>query len=196
MTRFTCVLEGLPGAGKTAICESIVRDPRFANCRLLPEFLPNAGGDPEDTSYYVSIERQKSALMQNAAASIVCDRYWQSSAIYCAATAMGKRLEDLTAVRRMLHREPTYGAYVLVHLRISTETSRRRARPPSVPNSWCAPAFCERAAALYDLAFKNAETLDSDLLGKIQIETAELTPDQSAQRVCGFLSDLGFADKH
>ena len=191
MMPLTCVIEGLPGAGKTTTCQALAQSPRLRGAALLPEFLPESEGDREDISFYIENERGKSARM--AAGSepwLICDRYWQSSAIYCAATANAIALEELQAVRRMIHKTPLHGCYAFVHLQVPVEVSRARARQPSVPNQWCSPAFSQRVFALYELVYQRAQVLEPELLGKLQVPAASLCADEVAAMIEAFLLEL------
>jgi thymidylate kinase len=183
-----CVVEGLPGVGKTTLCQALAQ---ASGALVLPEFLPETEGDREDVSYYLENERNKSARMaQSQKGWVVCDRYWQSSAVYCAASCNATSFEHLVQVKDILQPKPLFGRYVYVHLHVPESVSKARAHTPSVPNQWTSPTFSRRAAALYELAFQQAEALQPDVLAKIQVGTEHAGPDEVVARIVSFLSEV------
>ncbi|HHP1111519.1 MULTISPECIES: hypothetical protein [Bacillus cereus group] len=167
------VFEGLPGAGKTSIIKELIKSKKLKNIKILLEYLPEVTGDREDISFYISNEKKKSDYFsKNKDSILLCDRYWQSSAIYCGATSNGLDINDLKTLYFMLHREHLEDNYIYVYLKVSTEVSLRRAQTPDVSNMWATPSFSERCSKLYELVFDNIENIDKNVRKKIMIDTS------------------------
>ncbi len=186
-----CIFEGLPGAGKTTILNSMAKYFEPQNIIILPEYLPGITGDRSGISFYVNNEEKKSKQMEKAKGKYCfCDRYWQSSAVYCSASSNAICVEELMSIYRILHKKELFSSYVYVYLRVTVEESLRRAQKPDVGNMWSTPSFCRRALELYDMLFSFMDEINPNLQGKLLVDMEATNGEDAGLYIADYLKSF------
>ena len=91
------VFEGLPGAGKTTLISTLVKN---KSGMILEEFCEGVEGKIGDIEYFVNNEKMKNEIMKSCSGNQICcvDRLWQSTlvanAVICGVTSKNE-LKDL-----------------------------------------------------------------------------------------------------
>lgn len=188
--RMNVVIEGLPGTGKTSVINLLKANRLIKDIEILPEYLPSIEGDREDISFYIKNEKAKSELLENNKnKTLICDRYWQSSAIYCAACSNGLNIKDINSLYSMLYREQLCSNYIYIYLKIPVEDSLKRAQVPDVGNMWAVPSFAQRCSQLYDMLYDQIEEIDRGVSDKLIINVLEKNLYETVETIEKYLLD-------
>lgn len=176
------VVEGLPGAGKTTLISTLLKNKSGI---ILEEFCEGVDGKLGDIEYFVNNEKMKNEIMKSCSGDQICcvDRLWQSTlvanAVICGVTSEN----ELKALYNIIYKGYNFENYIYVFLDISSEISLlRNVNSEEVRQCmWFDELFNQKAYKMYHLLYDYLEYVTDKEVHKILIDTQKYTPTDGAE---------------